>query len=329
MIGRGIYWLVAASIAVAVLWVGGSRIAAVVREAGTEQPPSDGRLVPTSDGAIFAQIRGPETAKAVLLLHGTAAWSGFWQDIAVRLAADGFRTIAIDLPPFGYSDRSPQQTYGRIDQARRVADVIRNLKLQNTIIVGHSFGAGTVVETVMQNPSLFKAMVLISGALGLPEDGKAYAPDGDFLRWSMGQPWITESLVASTVTNPLLMRPLLASLLYNKAAATDAQVTILKRPYARAGTTAAYAQWLPALLLADRSALSADAGNYASLGLPTSLIWGDRDEVTPLPQGQQLNRLIRHSSLSIIENVGHIPHIEAPDRLYEVLRKELTGLSVR
>jgi pimeloyl-ACP methyl ester carboxylesterase len=321
---------VAASIALTVLWVAGSRIAAVVREAGAEPPPpSEGWLVPTSDGAIFAQIRGPETATPVLLIHGSVAWSGFWQNIAERLAADGFRTIAIDLPPFGYSDRSPRQAYGRADQARRIADVIRNLKLQNTIIVGHSFGAGTVVETVMQSPSLFKGMVLISGALGLPEDGKAYEPESSLLRWSMSQPLITENLVASIVTNPLPMRRLLATFLYNKAAATDEQVTILERPYARAGTTAAYAQWLPSLLLVDRTALSANAGNYASLGVPTSLIWGDRDEVTPLAQGRQLNRLIRNSSLSIIENVGHIPHIEAPDRLYDVLRKELKAIPVR
>ena len=45
--------------------------------------------------------------------------------------------------------------------------MIRNLNLQNTIIVGHSFGAGATVEAVMQNPSLFKGMVLISGALAL------------------------------------------------------------------------------------------------------------------------------------------------------------------
>jgi len=63
--------------------------------------------------------------------------------------------------------------------------------------------------------------------------------------------------------------------------------------------------------------------------VPTSLIWGDRDEVTPPAQGRALNQLIAGSAFTIINDVGHIPHIEAPDRLHEVLLGELTKLSQR
>ena len=328
--GRWILRLVALLVALLLLWTGGSVVAAIMRERGPQPPPpAQGRLVPTGDGDIFVQIRGPERGPPVILIHGSAAWSGFWTAIAERLAHDGFRAIAIDLPPFGYSDRSPQGAYARADQARRLAGMIRNLGLQNTVIVGHSFGAGATVETVMQNPSLFKGMVLIDGALALPEDGHDYAEENATLRWALHEPFITEIVVTSVVTNPFLLRRLLASFLYNKDAATDEQADILQQPYARAGTTKSYAQWLPTLLLADRSALSADIGNYASIRLPTFLIWGSHDDVTPLAQGQQLNRLIRNSELSVLENVGHIPHIEAPDRLYEVLVKNLRAISVR
>lgn len=314
----------------AVAWTGGSLIAAVVRESGEQRlPPREGRLVPTGDGAIFVQIRGPETAPPVILIHGSAAWSGFWTDVAKRLAEDGFRSIAVDLPPFGYSDRSQRGAYARTDQGRRLAGLIRNLNLRDTIIVGHSFGAGATVETVMQAPSLFKGMVLIDGALALPEDGQTYSDEHPVLRWAMNQPVITETLIASVVTNPLLLRRLLASFLYNKSAATDTQADILQQPYARPGTTKAYAQWLPTLLLVDRTALSASIGNYASISAPTSIIWGDRDRVTPLAQGQQLNRLIPNSKLSVIDNAGHIPHIEAPDRFYGVLLGELKAIAAR
>ena len=118
------------------------------------------------------------------------------------------------------------------------------------------------------------------------------------LRWLLPQPFVSEPLVAATFTNPLLLRPLLASFLHNKDAATEQQADILKQPYARRGTTKSYAQWLPTLLLADRGALSANVGSYASIRVPTFLLWGDRDTVTPLPQGRQLNRLIANSRLS-------------------------------
>lgn len=327
-LGRLVLWLAGLAIVVILVWVIGSGIAATVRESSIPSPPpSQGQMIHTRDGAIFAQVRGHDSAPPVLLIHGSVAWSGFWQTIAERLATDGFRTIAIDLPPFGYSDRSPRHGYARADQAQRIADVIKGLNLKNTIIVGHSFGAGTVVESVMQSPSLFGGMILIAGALGLPEAGEDYKPESKWLRWLLHQPAIAENLVTSIVTNPLPMRRLLASFLYNKAAATNEQVDILKQPYARPGTTQAYARWLPTLLLADPSALSAKPGNYADITAPTSLIWGDRDDVTPLSQGRNLNRLIAGSNLTIINDVGHIPHIEAPDRLHSVLLTELSRLS--
>jgi hypothetical protein len=56
--GRWILRLVGVLLALLVLWTGGSLVAAVVREGGPQpQPPAEGRLVPTDDGAIFAQIR--------------------------------------------------------------------------------------------------------------------------------------------------------------------------------------------------------------------------------------------------------------------------------
>jgi pimeloyl-ACP methyl ester carboxylesterase len=328
--GRWILRLAAVLLALIVLWAGGSLVAAVLRESGPQPAaPAEGRLVPTEDGAIFAQIRGPEAGTPVILIHGSAAWSGFWTAVAERLAKDGFRTIAVDLPPFGYSERSPQGAYARADQARRLAGLVRSLNLQNSIIVGHSFGAGATVETVMRSPSLFKGMVLVAGALALPEDGQDYAEEPQLLRWAMGESTITETLIASVVTNPLILRPLLASFLYNKDAATNQQADILKAPYARRGSTKAYAQWLPTLLLTDRNAMSASIANYAAIKAPTSLIWGDKDQVTPLPQGQQLNRLISGSRLTVLDNVGHIPHIETPDGFYDVLLKELKFVAAR
>lgn len=322
--------LAALMIVLLVVWTGGSVIAAAVREHGAQPlPPAEGRLITTPDGAIFAQIRGPAQGQPVVLMHGTAAWSGFWSEMASRLAQDGYRAIAVDLPPFGFSDRSARGAYSRTDQARRLAAMLRNLNLQNVIIVGHSFGAGATVETVMREPSLFKGMVLVDGALALPPDGQGHADDPALLRWALQQQSIAEIIVASVMTNPLLLKPLLASFLHSKDAATDAQADILEYPYARSGTTKAYAQWLPSLLLADREAASANPTNYAAIKAPTYIIWGDRDTVTPLEQGQRLKRLIPHSELNVLEGVGHIPHIEAPEGFYDVLSRNLKAIAAR
>jgi pimeloyl-ACP methyl ester carboxylesterase len=46
--------------------------------------------------------------------------------------------------------------------------------------------------------------------------------------------------------------------------------------------------------------------------MPTLIIWGDKDSVTPLWQGEKLNKIIPNSSLSVLKGLGHIPQIEDP-----------------
>jgi hypothetical protein len=62
--------------------------------------------------------------------------------------------------------------------------------------------------------------------------------------------------------------------------------------------------------LPETRAISATPANFAGLTTPTALIWGARDSVTPLVQGERLHTLIRGSTLETIADVGYIPHIE-------------------
>jgi len=124
-----------------ILLITSFRLAASIRETGkrAELAPRTGHLVPTNSGGVFVQEKGPADGIPVVLFHGTAAWSELWRRTSDALAAAGFHVIALDLPPFGFSDR--QGSYTRQDQAARINDVLGALKVAPAIIVGHSFGA--------------------------------------------------------------------------------------------------------------------------------------------------------------------------------------------
>jgi pimeloyl-ACP methyl ester carboxylesterase len=83
------------------------RVAASVRETGirSELAPSTGHLVATSSGGVFVQEKGPADGVPVVLVHGSIAWSEFWRSTIDALATAGFRAIALDIPPFGFSER--------------------------------------------------------------------------------------------------------------------------------------------------------------------------------------------------------------------------------
>jgi pimeloyl-ACP methyl ester carboxylesterase len=292
-------------LALVVLALIGFRIAASLRETETAMPATS-HMVPTPLGGVAVQIAGPAVGPPILLVHGTAGWSGFWRNVTAHLAAGGWRVIAVDLPPFGYSEHDPLARYDRASQAARLAAVLEQTAGRPAIMVGHSFGAGAVVELALRAPGRIRALVLVDAALGAldppPQGGGAAG-------WALGQSWIAQPVTAATMTNPMLTGWLFRSLLARKEAAAPWLETI-RQPMRREGTTAAYAAWLPALMTADDGGMSRRSANLARIAAPVSLIWGEADTVTPIAQGETLARLMRARSFARLPGVGHIPHIE-------------------
>ena len=296
------------------------RMAASIRETHTraELAPPSGRLVPTSSGGVFVQEKGPADGIPVVLFHGTAAWSELWRHTTGVLAAAGFRVIALDLPPFGFSDRPG--SYTRKDQAARINDVLVNLKARPAIIVGHSFGAGAATELVMRYPDRARGLVLVDAALGLTV-APSEAP------WIIQPKWIREILVSLTITNPVATKTLLESLIEKKERALPEFVAILQRPTTQRDTTPDIADWLYYFLGADRNAVSADRNAYARVKLPVAILWGDKDNTTPVEQALDLRTLLPpETPLTLLPGLGHIPQIEDPALFNDALLKALGKL---
>jgi pimeloyl-ACP methyl ester carboxylesterase len=300
----------------AVAVIAAFRLAAALRETGarSELAPSTGHLVSTSSGSMFVQEKGPANGVPVILFHGTAAWSELWRRSIDALASAGFRVIALDLPPFGFSDRPG--SYARRDQAARVNDVLGQLPAAPAIIVGHSFGAGAATEFVMRYPERARALVVVDAALGLTEA----ASDPPLL---LQPQWIREVLVSLTITNPLATKTLLKSLIEKKERGLAEYVEILQRPTTLRGSTPDIADWLYYFVGADRTAESADRAAYARVKLPAAILWGDKDSVTPVAQARDLRTLLPQAELTLLPGLGHIPQIEDPDAFNDALLKAL------
>jgi pimeloyl-ACP methyl ester carboxylesterase len=281
------------------------RLAAHLRETeiASTAAPTDGKFVESDLGRMFVMDPGPTDGIPVVLFHGTAAWSKLWWRTTAALKNVGYRPIAPDLPPFGYSDR--RGGYTRLEQASRIDGIMTALGTRRAVIVGHSFGAGAALEYALRHPERTIGLVLVDAALGLtqepsdPPAALAYGP-------------LRELLVSATATNPLATRFLLSKLIYRKDAANGETLDILKAPMRVAGTTAHIADWLYYFTGSDRTALSSSRNAVSGIKVPVAMIWGDRDDVTPLAQANDLRTLIPSASLKILNDVGHIPQIEDP-----------------
>jgi len=57
-----------------------------------------------------------------------------------------------------------------------------------------------------------------------------------------------------------------------------------------------------------------------TIDVPTAVVVGDEDEITPLPLAQAMSEAIPNATLSIIPGAGHIANLEAPTAFESALR---------
>ncbi len=89
----------------------------------------------------------PGTGDPVVFIHGLGCASSYEYPRVVRDPQfGGGRTILIDLPGSGYSDKPEHYSYKTTDQARVVAELMDHLKLDAFWLYGHSMGGSIAIE---------------------------------------------------------------------------------------------------------------------------------------------------------------------------------------
>jgi pimeloyl-ACP methyl ester carboxylesterase len=307
---RAVLVTLAVVVAAPVVVLGGFRIAAAMRERQPREAaaPPTGRFVRAGDLDVFVQETGPKEGEPVLLIHGTGAWSEIWRSTLDTLAASGYRAIAIDMPPFGFSDRPADASYTNEPQARRILGVIAALNLERVTMVAHSFGARPAMEAFFMDSSRFSRLVLIDAALGLDTGAAVGLP----VRAMLSIPPLRDAIVSATATNPMMTARLLRGLISDTTAITEARLQMLRQPLVRRKSTANVGRWLRVFMTSRERTRATDRARYPSIGVPTLVIWGETDSVTPIAQGREIAGLIPGAAWVSLPNVGHIPAIEAP-----------------
>lgn len=298
------------------------RLSAMARE--TVEPSAlllpESRTIPTVHGELHALETGPENGTPVLLIHGSVGWSGLWRDTLQTLAGQGYRAIALDLPPMGLSEWIDGMDYSRQSQGLRILAFVEAMDIR-PVIVAHSFGAGAAVEAVMAGPQNFAGAVIVAGALGLGEDG-----EGRELPLPLQPRIIREAAISTSVTNPYVSKFLFQQFVFRKETITTDIVALLEYPFQRSGTTEALAEWLPTLLIPPRGAASSDPARYGEIDLPVTLIWGREDTVTPPDQAEALRNALGEAPIFWMDATGHIPQIEDPETFHRHLSDALAEI---
>jgi pimeloyl-ACP methyl ester carboxylesterase len=279
-----------------------------------------GRFVPAGDVELFIQEMGPRDGQVILFIHGTAAWSGLWRETMTPLAEAGYRCIAIDIPPFGYSERPATPSYGNADQAKRIVALLDALGIEHTILLGHSFGGGATMETALMIPDRIDALVLADvGGLNLNLQTAPKTQSPSAIEMFLGTPLVRNPVLSATATNPLFTKTLISAMVLDPADATREKIEILQEPLVLNGATNTLGDWLKTVLGPQEISLTSDPANYQRLTMPALIIWGDSDKVIPLQEGEYLQSILPDAELVLMEGVNHIPHLEDQAKFIEIV----------
>jgi pimeloyl-ACP methyl ester carboxylesterase len=247
----------------------------------------------------------------LLLLHGIAGSSAQWEDVMPRLAR-GYTVIAPDLLGHGDSGK-PRGDYSLGAYANSVRDLLEALGRERATIVGHSLGGGVAMQFAYQFPERSERLILVSsGGLGREVHlllRAAALPGAEAVL-----PWLCVAGRHSVgrVVHALGRLGLRASADLEE---TWRSFVSLAEPEARR----AFLHTVRSIIDLGGQRVSAADRLYLAAGVPTLIVWGERDPLIPVRHAREAHERIRGSRLEVFPGAGHYPYRDDPKRFAEVL----------
>ncbi|MEU3793660.1 alpha/beta fold hydrolase [Streptomyces fructofermentans] len=291
------------------------------------RPRRGARLRPVGDGELRLRhrtVHGYRRAyrmagegPALVLVHGIGDSSATWAELVPRLART-HTVVAPDLLGHGASDK-PRADYSVAAYANGLRDLLSTLGIERATLLGHSLGGGVAMQFAYQFPERTERLVLVSAG-GV---GREVNP---VLR-AVSLPGAHLALSALRLPGMALQARMFAHLtrwldtdLGQDAAELLTLVDALPDETSRSAfirTLRAVVDWRGQVVtMLDRC--------YLTAGMPTLLIWGDRDSVVPVRHAYGAHEAMPGSRLEIFEGAGHFPFHSDAAR-FASLVEEFTG----
>ena len=239
--------------------------------------------------ALGIKIEQFGAGRPLLMLHGgggVGSVAAFAQDLA-----DHFNVILPTHPGFDGTAR-PAPIAGIADLAKLYSELLATARLQGVLVMGFSLGGWLAAELAASYPQAIDGLVLVD-AVGMTVSGQGVL---DVFSIAPGE------IADFSYHDPDRFRVDMASLSPERRSALQSNF-------------AALAVYGGALNMQDP-----DLGSrLATIDIPSMVVWGESDRVATPVYGRAFADAMPNSRFELIEECGHLPQIERPDRLKEVL----------
>jgi pimeloyl-ACP methyl ester carboxylesterase len=227
----------------------------------------------------------------VLLLHGLLGDMYHWEASLEGLAPE-CRPMALTLPIFAPALEAPSIPA----LGRHVTRFLDALGIARVVLGGNSLGGHVALHVALAHPERVAGLIL-TGSSGLFERGIAgrapHRPSSACVRARMEEAFYDTSVV------------------------TPAWVEAVRRLVTDRDTA------LRVLRFAKAAKRDNVEGRLGEIHVPTLIVWGQEDRITPLDAGQRFHTLIADSQFWVLTRCGHAPMLEQPHAFNAIVREWL------
>ncbi|MDQ2655797.1 MAG: alpha/beta hydrolase [Bacteroidota bacterium] len=231
--------------------------------------------------------------QVLLLLHGLFGALSNWEGVVNRFSKK-FRVVIPMLPIY----EMPIKEAGLEGLRKFVEDFVEFKGLNDLIIMGNSLGGHVALLYTLHNKDKVRKLIL-TGSSGLFEDsmGGSYPKRGNY-------EYIRER-VAYTFYNP-------------DVATKDLVDEVFE-------TTRSIPKCMRIVAIAKSAQRHNMADDIPNITIPTLLVWGLNDTITPPMVAHEFNRLIPNSELKFIDKCCHAPMMEHPEEFNQLVETFLVA----
>ncbi|WP_394991043.1 alpha/beta fold hydrolase [Emticicia sp.] len=243
----------------------------------------------------------------IIFIHGFPFDKSSWQP-QMKFLKKTHRVIAYDIRGFGasISNDEPESIYLFSNDLVKFMDA---LAIKKAIVCGLSMGGYILLNAVHRFPNRFEAIVLSdTQCIADSEEAKEKRSKSISQIKAEGLKKFADTFIANVFCQN--------SLDNKKELVEEIRNIILKTPQRTViGTLEA---------LAQRSEMCA---SLHEISVPTLILCGNEDIVTPPIQAELLYGKILNSSLHIIQNAGHLANLEQPEQFNKHLTSFISSLT--
>jgi pimeloyl-ACP methyl ester carboxylesterase len=244
------------------------------------------------DGTRLAFRQWGTHGSPIVLLGGFVEPTSVWHDTAPLLART-HRVYALDLPPFGFSQRRGPYTVAR--WGHLVRGFIDEKRLGRPVVVGHSLGAAVAVSVARASSGI----VLLDGD-ALPGGGGP-----GWLTHALVPPWFTSAYRVVTGSDWIFRRGLRNAWGPHPPPFDDSTVDAWQLPFRIPGTAAAFRS----MLRYGIQGVPPEA--LRAVRVPRVVVWGADDTVDDVASGRRAAALLR-TRFVLVPGAGHLSMLAAP-----------------